>query len=337
MTITAVPGDSRRICRKTVSPSTRGEAQVAEHDVERSLAEELDRVRAVRGLEHVVTCRFEARAAARRARPSPSPISTPSIPLPPRAHAPPPTPSSAPFRRGQGTASGFFRRALKPLVSVRRSAPRRRVRAIEKHEALRRVGYTVESTQMGSNDSQARQTPPPLIRDLSRALPELRASDDAADRVDVRARPLAAPSPRRARRKRRRASSGRHRVAASTRGGERAREVGAATRDAARPVRRGERRVRGRAPARGRRRGRSEADGARGALSTRRAPSLDVEAGHMGMPLEEELERRGLHARPLSVVDPVQHRRGLGRRAERRAVLGLLRQDRGHGRSRSSA
>ena len=39
----------------------------------------------------------------------------------------------------------------------------------------------------------------------------------------------------------------------------------------------------------------------------------------------------GLHRRALPVVDPLLHRRRLGRRARRRPVLGPLRQDRGHG------
>ena len=42
----------------------------------------------------------------------------------------------------------------------------------------------------------------------------------------------------------------------------------------------------------------------------------------MGVPLEDALERARAHARALPVVDPVQHRRRLGRGAERGAVLG---------------
>ena len=100
---------------------------------------------------------------------------------------------------------------------------------------------------------------------------------------------------------------------------------------AARPVRRGQRRVRRGRSARGRRRGRPEAPGAHPALDAD-APVVDVEAGHMGVPFEQTLEPRGLHARALPVVHPLQHRRRLGRGAERGPVLGRLREDRGHGR-----
>ena len=89
------------------------------------------------------------------------------------------------------------------------------------------------------------------------------ASDDAGRPRHVRARPLASPSPRRARRERRR-STGR----APSCGHARRDEVSALVKwaardaDAARSVRRGERRVRRGAAARGRRRRRPEADGA---------------------------------------------------------------------------
>ena len=49
--------------------------------------------------------------------------------------------------------------------------------------------------------------------------------------------------------------------------------------------------------------------------------ALDVEAGHMGLPLEEELDRGARHARAFSVVDPLLHRGRMGRGAFRGAVL----------------
>ncbi len=147
----------------------------------------------------------------------------------------------------------------------------------------------------------------------------------------LRARPVAAPSPQGPRRSAGGPQARGHRVAGVHRGACEARSLGEERANPAGPVRRRQRSVRRRASPAERARRRPQAPVEDPQHRSRRAPRRSRSGPHGRAP-REDAAARGLHARALSLVHPLQHRGRLDRDPQRRPVLGRLREDRGHGR-----